>query len=99
MPRVAAARSASLEISWDVGFAGLDSNATTVRDGFISLSNSTHFAPSTVVNEAIPVTFPPGRLRLATRPKATGSLTEVNTIGIIVVAALAASAAGGPPAA
>jgi hypothetical protein len=30
----------------------------------------------------MPVTFPPGRLRLATRPVSTGSAPTVNTIGI-----------------
>ena len=48
-------------------------------------------APSKVINGAIPVTFPPGRLRLATRPSATGSLVDENTTGIVEVAALAAS--------
>ena len=40
------------------------------------------------------MTLPPGRLRLATRPSATGSPPMVNTIGMVVVAALAAIAAG-----
>jgi hypothetical protein len=41
-----------------------------------------------------PVTFAPGRLRLATRPNATGSAPVAKTIGMVVVAAFAASAAG-----
>ena len=41
--------------------------------------------------------LPPGRLRLATRPNLTGSVPAVKTIGIVVVAALAANAAGSPP--
>ena len=41
-----------------------------------------------------PVTLPPGRLRLATRPSLTGSATVSKTIGMVVVAAFAASAAG-----
>src|SRR5262249_21113526 len=40
------------------------------------------------------VTLPPGRLRLATKPSLTGSPPLANTIGIVVVAALAASTAG-----
>ena len=44
----------------------------------------------------MPVTFPPGLFRLATRPAWTGSTPLVNTTGIVVVAALAASAGGGP---
>jgi hypothetical protein len=45
----------------------------------------------------IPVTLPPGRLKLATRPASTGSPPAVKTIGIVVVAALAADAETGPP--
>ena len=41
-----------------------------------------------------PVTLPPGRLRLATRPSRTGSEPSSKTIGMVVVAAFAASAAG-----
>ena len=44
----------------------------------------------------MPVTFAPGRLRLATRPNATGSAAVTKTTGMIVVAAFAASAAGVP---
>ena len=42
------------------------------------------------------MTLPPGRLRLLTSPVATGSPPIANTIGIVVVAAFAASAAGVP---
>ena len=41
--------------------------------------------------------LPPGRLKLLTRPSATGSLPLVNTIGIVEVAARAARAGSGPP--
>jgi len=41
----------------------------------------------------MPVTLPPGRLKLDTRPSATGSAPLPKTIGIDVVAALAASVA------
>jgi hypothetical protein len=40
--------------------------------------------------------LPPGRARLATRPARTGSPTPTITIGIVVVAALAASVGGVP---
>ena len=40
------------------------------------------------------MTLPPGRLRLATRPSWTGSPPVSKTIGMVVVAAFAASAAG-----
>ena len=39
-----------------------------------------------------PVTLPPGRLRLATRPSLTGSPPVTKTIGIVVFAALTAIA-------
>ena len=38
----------------------------------------------------IPVTLPPGRLRLPTKPALTGSEAVVNTVGIVSVAAIAA---------
>ena len=44
-----------------------------------------------------PVTLPPGCGRLATSPTLTGSLPTLNTIGIVVVAALAASEGLSPP--
>src|SRR5262249_12494011 len=50
-----------------------------------------------VVKRLTPVALPPGRLRLATKPILTGSPPTVNTIGIVDVAALAASAEGSPP--
>jgi hypothetical protein len=41
-----------------------------------------------------PVRFPPGLARLSTRPRPTGSLTEIATMGIVLVAFRAATAAG-----
>jgi hypothetical protein len=40
------------------------------------------------------VTLPPSRLRLATSPICTGSPTVVKTMGVVAVAAFAATAAG-----
>jgi hypothetical protein len=45
-----------------------------------------------------PVTLPPGRLRLATSPVPIGSPPATKTIGMLGVAALAASAVTFPPA-
>ena len=42
------------------------------------------------VRMAEPVTFPPGRARLATRPVATGSAVAAITMGIVEVACIAA---------
>src|SRR5262245_1886139 len=52
-------------------------------------NNPSCFAPSSAVTNVIPVTLPPGRLRLATRPSLTGLAPLAKTIGIVVVAALA----------
>src|SRR5215471_9500344 len=57
------------------------------------------FCTSSVPKLVTPVAFPPGRLRLATSPSATGSDAVEKMIGIVVVAALAASADGVPAAA
>src|SRR6516164_4889171 len=46
-----------------------------------------------------PVALPPGRARLATRPSLTGSRPMPKAIGIVVVAALAATAGASPTAA
>ena len=43
--------------------------------------------------KVVPVMFPPGRLRLATSPVSTGSLGKIMTIGMLLVAFFAASAA------
>jgi len=43
-----------------------------------------------------PVTLPPGRARLATKSKPTGSLVFVITMGMVVVAFFAANAGGVP---
>ena len=51
------------------------------------------FGSSSVLTRLTPVRLPPGRLKLSTRPIATGSLALLNTTGIVVVAAFAASAA------
>lgn len=47
-----------------------------------------------IFKDVTPVTLPPGRLRLATSPAATGSAPVANTIGMVDVAAWAARVAG-----
>jgi hypothetical protein len=49
-------------------------------------------AVKSLVINTTPVTLPPGRLRLATRPVLTGSTPVTATIGIVEVAVLAACA-------
>jgi MFS family permease len=61
-----------------------------------SLCNSSRFSVSSEAKKVAPVTLPPGRLRLVTRPATTGSATTAKTIGMVAVAAFAASTAGVP---
>src|SRR5215472_15625250 len=60
--------------------------------GTTSCSSSSRFDATSVFKDVMPVTLPPGRLKLATRPTATGLVAVLKTIGMVVVAALAASA-------
>src|SRR5262249_32309925 len=58
---------------------------TRVTRGAISLSSSNHF-PLKLYSEFIkPVTLPPGRAKLSTKPAPTGSSTPANTIGTLRV--------------
>src|SRR5262245_42922635 len=94
-PRRRAAASTSRTVdSARTASAGLTSNATRVAMGKRSRRNPSRLAASSAAKKVMPVTFPPGWLRLATRPSPTGSAAVENTIGIVVVAVLAASAAG-----
>ena len=96
-PSLRAATCASLVLdSARAGLAGLTTSAMTVAVGTNSCSSSSCFGTSSTFNEVTPVILPPGRLRLATSPSWTGSSAIWKTVGIVVVAALAASAAGWP---
>ena len=78
------------------GIVGLTSNGNRVALGH----NPQQLQPLRAklgVKMLTPVTLPPGRLRLATRPSLTGSSPLAKTMGIVVVAALAASAEATPP--
>ena len=65
-----------------------------VAVGTSSCSRSSRFGISSTFKVVMPVTLLPGRFRLVTSPTATGSAPIENTIGMIVVAACAASAEG-----
>src|SRR5262249_43811189 len=52
----------------DVGFVGLTRKPTTAALGTSSRSSSKRFAPRVLMKKVTPVTSPPGRLRLDTRP-------------------------------
>src|SRR4029077_5949772 len=60
--------------------------------GTTSRKSCMRLATSSAVKKFTPVALPPGRLRLPTSPALTGSPVTPNTIGIVAVAALAASA-------
>src|SRR5262249_26062658 len=64
--------------------------------GRSSVSNSSRLPPRSGAIRLIPVTLPPGRARLATSPLPNGSPAAVMTIGIVVVARLAANGARVP---
>ena len=64
--------------------------------GTASLSISSLLVFSSVAKLESPVTLPPGRARLATKPAPTGSAALVITMGMVVVALFAANADGRP---
>jgi hypothetical protein len=70
-----------------------------VAIGTTSCNISTCFCSSSTPKLVTPVTLPAGRLRLTTSPAATGSIAAENTIGMVVVAAFAASDDEAPAAA
>ena len=77
------------------GLAGFWRTATRETLGATALSISNCFPTSCGPIVASPVMLPPGRARLATKPSATGSPETVKTIGIVLVACLAALVAAG----
>jgi hypothetical protein len=62
--------------------------------GISSFTKSRRFDATSPPSVVDPVTFPPGRARLATSPFSTGAPTATMTTGIVVVARLAATVAG-----
>src|SRR5262245_34126163 len=77
------------------GLAGFHRYARRPAAGTASLISSGHFPlnPSIPCCTVIPVMFPPGRARLATKPDPTGSPVW-DTIGTVVVARWAARVTG-----
>src|SRR5262249_27192069 len=96
-PMARVAVSTSLNTVSTFASAGLTSTATRRAAGTSSRRSSTRLAINSLLKKLMPVALPPGRARLATRPSLTGSSGTVKTIGIVVVAALAASAGSEPP--
>src|SRR4029453_8154187 len=80
-------------------FPQIQRNATRLACGTISFSSSTRLLAISDVSELMPVTLPPGRAKLATRPLPMGSAAINMTMGILAVACLAAWTGASPPAA
>jgi hypothetical protein len=88
-----AERLGNLEIEDKLEFGGL---LNRVSCGMASLSNSTLFPLISGLKKLDPVMLPPGRAKLATMPPAIGSPMIAITMGMVVVARLAAAVAGVP---
>ncbi len=65
--------------------SGLNMTATRTRPGAASLSRPSHLPPIENSYLLKPVILPPGCLTLATKPCATGSETDTNTTGTVLV--------------
>src|SRR5262249_42984401 len=85
---------AANSVSWapdaSTGLFGLKRNAPLRAEETASLRTSRRLAISSGLKKDDPVTFPPGRARLATMPVATASPLTVMTMGMVVVACWAA---------
>src|SRR6516165_6444629 len=93
-PMVRAAACSVLDWVSALGLVELASTTIMLAVGTIVWSSSSRFETTSTFNVTAPVTLPPGRLRLATRPSSTGSLLVVKTMGIVVVAFIAMTFAG-----
>ncbi len=89
-PIVCAAAITSFRSAAVSGEFELTSTAMDVALGTNCRSSSSRFVPNTPDRKLTPVTLPPGRFMLATRPDLTGSPPPANTIGVVAVTALAA---------
>ena len=70
---------------------GFTSTAIRTAAGTNSRSSSSRFNSNSIAKILIPVTLPPGRARLATRPRLTGSSPVTNTMEIVFVVAVSLS--------
>jgi hypothetical protein len=90
-PMAEAAACASLIKATFVGLLGLMIMAKRAARGSGSCRRPIGFPPSSPLMEVMPLTLLPGRFMLATSPSWTGSAPMPKTIGIVAVAALAAT--------
>src|SRR6266446_8409672 len=80
-PKARAPAWTSLREDFWSGFAGFQRKATRVMVGTASFRSSSRFAARSGPSTVKPVTFPPGRARLETRPLLTGSPALAMTMG------------------
>jgi len=80
---------------WEA-LSGFQRKATREREGITSLRSCNRLPATSGPRMVFPVILPPGLLKLATSPAPTGSPTPIMTMGIVVVACLAASVGGVP---
>ena len=93
MPSAVAAASISVTAAPEaVAFMGLLRKPTVFASGTRPCSSSSSLDAISITRSVTPVRLPPGRFNAATMPIATGSVPSSNTIGIVEVAAFAASA-------
>src|SRR5262249_57749105 len=76
------------------GLRGFKSATIMLAVGSSSCNRSKCFGPKPAIKLYTPVRLPDGRLKLSTRPISTGSVPVKKTIGVVLVAAFAASDAG-----
>ena len=88
--------SVSFKLSAAVGLDGLQRKPARVNLGMISLNSSSRLPRTSAPIEVVPVTLPPGRAKLATKPLRTASLVLTMTMGMTLVALVAADAASLP---
>ena len=94
-PRICAAAGTSPDLGLGNRLsAGLTNRAMTFAAGITSWSNCIRFGANLHVLSGHARDLPPGRLKAATRPIFTGSAPVSKTIGMVIFAAFAASAAG-----
>ncbi len=95
-PKAVAACSVSLVACAFPGISKVPRTATRERFGRTSFRSSTRLPLNSRARLDNPVTFPPGRARLATNLLPTGSASLVITIGMTSVAFLAGAVTDGP---
>src|SRR4029077_16304480 len=88
-PSAAPAASTSFLFAAYLGSVGRPRNPIVAFGATSCDDNSKRLGTSSAARKLTPVTLPPGRLRLGTKPSLTGSLPVMNTMGMLAVAALA----------